>query len=165
METTTVGKVLVAAKFENVQDLTRVKLGLLPADQVRSVEVADALVDTGATMLSLPQARDRSTRLGPRPLAKFRTTSGPAEFGIYDVVRLTIQGRECKVEVSEVPDDCPVLDRPDSAGSAGLRRRSHRTEADRQPGTRRRAHGRFVPMHLTKWDMSHTDFRSLNPDP
>lgn len=109
METTTVGKVLVAARIENTQDLTRVKLGLLPADQVRSVEATDALVDTGATMLSLPRRLIGQLGLDRVRSRKFRTTSGPAEFGIYDVVRLTIQGRECTVEVSEVPDDCPVL--------------------------------------------------------
>jgi clan AA aspartic protease len=109
METAIVGKVLAAAKFENMQDLTRVKLGLLPADQVRSVEVADALVDTGATMLSLPKRVVAQLGLDRVRSRRFRTTSGLAEFGIFDVVRLTIQGRECKVEVSEVPDDCPVL--------------------------------------------------------
>jgi len=109
METAAVGKVLVTAKIENEQDLTRVKLGLLPADQVRSVEVVDALVDTGATMLSLPRRVIGQLGLDRVRTRKFRTTSGPAEFGIYDVVRVTIGGRECKVEASEVPDDCPVL--------------------------------------------------------
>lgn len=109
METKTVGKVLVTSKFENMQDLTRVNLGLIPADQVRSVEVSDALVDTGATMLSLPKRVIAQLGLDRVRSRKFRTTSGLAEFGIFDVVRLTIQGRECKVEVSEVPDECPVL--------------------------------------------------------
>ena len=109
METKTMGKVLVTSKFENMQDLTRVKLGLIPADQVRFVEVSDALVDTGATMLSLPKRVIAQLGLDRVRSRKFRTTSGLAEFGIFDVVRLTIQGRECKVEVSEVPDECPVL--------------------------------------------------------
>jgi len=30
-------------------------------------------------------------------------------FKIYDHVRLTVQGRNCAVEVAEVPDDCPAL--------------------------------------------------------
>jgi hypothetical protein len=38
-----------------------------------------------------------------------RTSAGLFEFGVYSTVRLTIQGRECRVDVAEVPDDCPVL--------------------------------------------------------
>ena len=28
---------------------------------------------------------------------------------IYEPVRLTVQGRDCVIEVSELADDCPVL--------------------------------------------------------
>ena len=54
MEASTVGKVTVAAKIENIEDLYEVDRGNLTPEQVRCVEVAEALVDTGATMLSLP---------------------------------------------------------------------------------------------------------------
>ena len=47
METAAMGKVLVRAKIENLYDIERREQGELPAEQVRSVEVADALVDTG----------------------------------------------------------------------------------------------------------------------
>jgi hypothetical protein len=30
-------------------------------------------------------------------------------FGVYEAVRLKVQGRECIVEVAELPDECPVL--------------------------------------------------------
>jgi hypothetical protein len=52
---TTMGKVLVTAKSENLDDLVLAKNGSVSADAVRSVEVADALVDTGATLLHLPK--------------------------------------------------------------------------------------------------------------
>jgi predicted aspartyl protease len=55
METQTMGKVLVKVKIENLFDVESRERGLLPADQVRSVEVADALVDTGATTLLMPK--------------------------------------------------------------------------------------------------------------
>ncbi|MCH8029764.1 MAG: hypothetical protein IH874_07525 [Candidatus Dadabacteria bacterium] len=29
--------------------------------------------------------------------------------GIYEAVRLTVQGREMTADVAEVPDECPVL--------------------------------------------------------
>jgi hypothetical protein len=48
------GRVLTEATIENLEDLWAVKRGLLSADQVRRLVVPDALVDTGATLLSLP---------------------------------------------------------------------------------------------------------------
>ncbi len=48
MGTDTMGRVAVSAKVENLGDLVLVERGLLPADQVRSIEINDALVDTGA---------------------------------------------------------------------------------------------------------------------
>lgn len=55
METKTMRKALVAAKIENLQDLWEVERGLRTKEQVRRVEVTDALVDTGAT----PPLNDR----------------------------------------------------------------------------------------------------------
>src|SRR5688500_8790667 len=55
METTTMGKVLVAAKIESLEDLFNAEKGLLPQEQVRRIEVPDALVDTGATGLLVPK--------------------------------------------------------------------------------------------------------------
>ena len=48
MEIATMGKVLVAAKIENMADLWEVRQGRMDPSQVRSVDVANALVDTGA---------------------------------------------------------------------------------------------------------------------
>ena len=56
METTVMGKVLVTAKIENLEDLFDVEKGLIAPDAWRSVEVHDALVDTGATALLLPKS-------------------------------------------------------------------------------------------------------------
>ena len=30
-------------------------------------------------------------------------------FGIYEAIRLTVQGRDCVVEVCELPNECPPL--------------------------------------------------------
>jgi hypothetical protein len=38
-----------------------------------------------------------------------RTSAGPVKFGIFEPVKLTIQGRDCEVRVAEVADNCPVL--------------------------------------------------------
>ena len=37
-----------------------------------------------------------------------RTAAGAVPINVYGTVRLTIQGRDCPTDVSEVPDDCPV---------------------------------------------------------
>ena len=66
MGSQTVGRVVVAATIENLRDLENVWGGILAADEVRRVEVHDALVDTGATMLSMP--RRFIEQLGLRPL-------------------------------------------------------------------------------------------------
>jgi len=42
METSTMGRVLVSGKIENLSDYSKMEEGTLPADQVRSVEVSEA---------------------------------------------------------------------------------------------------------------------------
>ncbi|HET6881752.1 MAG TPA: aspartyl protease family protein [Pirellulales bacterium] len=101
-------KVLVAAKMENLFDLYQFETGSISAEQVRCVEVTDALIDTGETMVSMPKRF--IDQLGLRPFRKRRilTSAGPGEAQVYDAVRLTVQGRDCTIEVSELPDECPV---------------------------------------------------------
>jgi hypothetical protein len=54
METATMGKVVVTALIENLDDLFEVEKGQRAPDQVRRVVVTDALVDTDATGLLVP---------------------------------------------------------------------------------------------------------------
>ena len=109
MEIQTMGKVVVAAKIENLNDLYDASRGRIPAEQVRRVEVPDAVVDTGATLLSLPKRLIEQLGLEQYRTRRARTSGGISDFGVYGMVLLTVQGRECRVEVAEVPDDCPVL--------------------------------------------------------
>jgi hypothetical protein len=55
METATMGKVLVAARLENLEDVYKAAQGALPPDQVRAANVTDALIDTGTTGLLVPR--------------------------------------------------------------------------------------------------------------
>jgi predicted aspartyl protease len=105
----TMGKVLVAAKIENLADLFAVDNNTLPADRVRTIEIQDALVDTGASTLSLPKRYIQRLGLKKFRKRKARTSAGAIEFDMYGVVKLTIQGREWYGDVVEIPDDCPVL--------------------------------------------------------
>ncbi len=109
METTTMGKVLVTAKVQNMDDLVRARDGHIKPEEVRSIEVTDALVDTGATMLSLPQRYIAQLGLQPFRARPVKTSAGRVTLQVYGTVRLTIQGRECPSDVAAVPDDCPVL--------------------------------------------------------
>jgi predicted aspartyl protease len=109
METATVGKVIVTAKIENLLDLYEVSKGALKPEEVRQVEVPDALVDTGATYLSLPQRYIQQLGLQRYRTCRARTTSGTADFEMYGMVRLTVQARDCHVEAAAIPDDCPIL--------------------------------------------------------
>jgi predicted aspartyl protease len=109
MGTDTMGRVMVAAKIENVAELYLAEKGILSADHVHRIEVSDALVDTGATTLSMPKSLIKQLDLTPLRSRTARTSAGLATFQVYGAVRLTVQGRECTVDVAEVPEDCPVL--------------------------------------------------------
>jgi predicted aspartyl protease len=109
METTTMGKVLVAANIENLADLVRLQDGLIPAEEVRSVEVTDALVDTGATGLLLPKRLIAKLGLQLLRTRQARTIAGRTPLAMYRAVRLSVQGRECISDVGEIPDDFPVV--------------------------------------------------------
>lgn len=109
MGTTTMGKVLVTAKVENLEDLFAVKQGRLAPDQVRTVTVTDALVDTGATGLMMPKRLIDQLGLRQFRSRDAKTAGGRITMGVYQAAQLTIQGRDCSLDVHEIPDDLPVL--------------------------------------------------------
>jgi len=109
MELYTMGKVIVTARIENLDDLFSVTKGQMNQKQVRSLEVSDALVDTGATNLSMPGRLIAQLGLQLFRTPQARTNAGPVTLQIYGTVRLTVQGRDCTCDVIELPDDCPVL--------------------------------------------------------
>ena len=109
MEPTTVGKVLVRAVVENLDDLFALRKGLLQADRVRRVEVSDALIDSGATGLMLPARLIAELGLEPLRIRPARTIAGHTPLQVYRAVRLCIQGRDCISDVSEIPDEFSVV--------------------------------------------------------
>ena len=106
---TTMGKVLVTAKIENLHDLFKVQQGILKPEEVRSVEVTDALVDTGATTLSMPKRLIDQLGLQPFDQRRARTSGGSVMLQMYGIVQLTVQGRVWRGDVLEIPDDCLPL--------------------------------------------------------
>jgi hypothetical protein len=109
METPTIGKVLVTAKIENLADLFDAEKGVLPDDQVRRIEVQGAVIDTGATTLLLPKRMVAALGLKQLRTRHSRGLGGDFMLPMYGTVRLTIQGRDCPVDVGEIGDEYPVL--------------------------------------------------------
>ncbi len=109
MEAMTMGRVVTEATIENVYDLWNAKQGLIAPDKVRRVTVKEALVDTGATLLSLPTTLIQQLGLEKMYTKKVTSSIGVCEVGVYGTVRLTIQERYCDLDVIEVPDSVPVL--------------------------------------------------------
>ncbi len=103
------GRVTVEARISNFQDAYQANKGLLPQEKVRVVQVSDALVDTGAMLVSLPGRLVHELGLTLQRNRTARTAAGVLSFAIYEPVVLTVQGRDCVVEVAELPDDCPLL--------------------------------------------------------
>lgn len=109
METETMGRVITEALVENAGDLWEAQKGSIPDDQVRRMVIPDALVDTGATLVSLPKSLIESLGLVRIATKKVTSSVGVAEAGVYAAIRLTIQGRFCTMDVMEVPDGVPAL--------------------------------------------------------
>ena len=103
------GKVVVTALIENLEDLFDAEKGLIAPDAVRSIEVHDALVDTGATGLLLPRSMIASLGLRPLRMRQARGLGGTVPMPMYRAVRLTVQGRDCAIDVGEIGDEFPVL--------------------------------------------------------
>jgi predicted aspartyl protease len=109
MASATRDAVLTAAAIESLRDLWEVQRGLRPADLARRLEITDALVDTGVTLLSMPTRLIQQLGLKKTGSKRVSSSTGVAEADMYDAVRLTIQGRSCTMDVMEVPDTVPVL--------------------------------------------------------
>lgn len=109
LENDLMGRVTTEVRVENLEDLWAERKGKLASDLVRRIDLVDALVDTGATTLALP-----SRYIAQLGLTKTRekiavSSRGKGPVSMYDAVRVTIMGRDCVVEVMEVPNDVPPL--------------------------------------------------------
>ena len=107
---TKMGRALTAIKAENLEDLFAVKRGLLRPAEVRSVQVKQALVDTGATILSLPTRLIKELGLDFKYHRFTETPVGLRKVKLFSPVRLSVQDRECMVDVAELTNQrAPAL--------------------------------------------------------
>lgn len=103
------GRVVTNIKLESVNDRWLHERGDIEADEIRNIEVDDALVDTGTTNLGLSKTildRLGLQAFGSRPL---RSATGIEVVPVYGPIRVTIAGRDCLSDAVEVADSCPVL--------------------------------------------------------
>lgn len=108
-ETLDMGRVVVPAVVENLGDLWNVHEGRLQPDKVRRVEIEEALVDTGATTLCLPAGIIQQLDLMQIGERTTMSSQGPHRARFFGPVRLTVQGRNCHVDVVELPNGVPTL--------------------------------------------------------
>jgi predicted aspartyl protease len=103
------GRVLTEAVVENLEDLWEVKRGMRRPEQVRRINITDALVDKVATTLALPTGMIHQLGLSKSYEKPGRSSKGTGTVSVFEAVHLTIMGRSCTVEVMDVPDEIPVL--------------------------------------------------------
>lgn len=104
-----VGRTLTPAIVENIEDLLMVRAGYLKPDKVRRIEIPEALVDAGATFLSLPKRMIQKLGLEFQYTRRGITPGGSRRVRVYSSVRLSVQDRFCTIDVAEVSDKAPVL--------------------------------------------------------
>ena len=96
-------------KLTNLKDIILAEAGIIKPDEIRQLTVENAIVDTGATRLSLPKLLIEQLGLGPIGNTQARTTNGIVSRTIYSTVQFTVLARDGTMQVTELPEDVPVL--------------------------------------------------------
>jgi len=105
------GRVIVTVEIANVEDLDRSGRGEVKPADIRRATV-EALVDTGATFLCLPQSVVNALGLRFERTKEARTVTHVVPMDIYRGARIEVEGRACTVEVMAIADDrSPLLGR------------------------------------------------------
>ncbi|MEW6095308.1 MAG: retropepsin-like aspartic protease [bacterium] len=103
------GKISVRMKIRNFVDEVRAKEGIIKEEEIRELTIENALVDTGATMLSLPI--DLIEKLGLEEIGtrEVRTANGTVTRRVFTGAWIEIQGREGGFQAVELPIDVSPL--------------------------------------------------------
>ena len=96
-------------ELANLEDLNLANAGVIKPEEVRRVTVEDALVDTGATRLSLPKSLIEQLGLTPVGTTRARTANGIVDRIIYSTVEFTVLERKETIRVTDLPENTPVL--------------------------------------------------------
>jgi clan AA aspartic protease len=101
---TPMGKVLTMLTVINRADQIRAKDGTIAAEKVRSVDLVNVLVDTGATTLCLPKEVIEKLGLSVLKEVEVMTAMGIGKARIFEDARLVLCGREGTFECLELPE-------------------------------------------------------------
>ena len=103
------GKVMAKIKLQNSVDLNNARSGLLHSEQVRTLEM-EGLVDTGATLLVIPEevaAFLGLPEVGKRPI---RLADGRVRnFPVVGDLRIEILGRDMSTDAVLIPIGTTIL--------------------------------------------------------
>jgi predicted aspartyl protease len=98
------GQVLTTITVTNFIDLVMAERGFIAAEEVRSVMLDRVLVDTGATLLSLPASI--ISQLGLRQVGErdVETSAGITKGRIFAGAQIIVEGREGRFDCLELPE-------------------------------------------------------------
>ena len=93
----------------NLADLVLAQEGVIAPEEVRRITIKDALVDTGASRLSLPKPIIEQLGLSPVGTMNSMTANGIVSRTVYSEVEFTILERTESIRVTDLPANAPVL--------------------------------------------------------
>ncbi len=104
------GQVTATITVTNDVDQILADRGFIKAEEVRSITLENVLVDTGASMLSLPTAMAEKLGLTVKGLTSLKTAAGTIEARIFSHALLAINGRSSTFDCMELTEiDIPLL--------------------------------------------------------
>jgi predicted aspartyl protease len=98
-----VGLIVVRVVVTNHADEIRAAHGDISEELIRSIEMAEMLVDTGAITLALPEDVIHTLGLERLRTVDVKTAAGVRQTGIYADARLDITGRSATFECVALP--------------------------------------------------------------
>jgi len=102
------GKIIEKVIIKNFGDVLKYNEGMINENQIRTVEL-DAIVDTGATFLSIPPDRIRQLGLTYSHSRNVRTANGEVKRRVFAGVLISVLGRETQASVMENDETTPAL--------------------------------------------------------
>jgi predicted aspartyl protease len=103
------GHVYANIVISNRKDQLRAEDGRIGEDDVRSIELSDVLVDTGASHLCLPGRLIAQLGLQPADTVQVYTANGPSASRLFLDVHLSVEGRSETFSCIELPDGASPL--------------------------------------------------------
>lgn len=98
------GQVLTTIAVTNFIDLVMAERGFISAEEVRSVTIDKVIVDTGATLLSLPAPIISQLGLKQVGERNVETSTGITIGRIFAGAQIIIEGREGRFDCLELPE-------------------------------------------------------------